>query len=65
MPQYVLGHNARLARIDQRVAAHSGLALLGAAYRGVGIPDCIESGAAAARRVSQALAQAESPVSPS
>jgi protoporphyrinogen/coproporphyrinogen III oxidase len=49
MPQYVIGHTARLERIAQRVAAHDGLLLAGASYRGVGIPDCIASGWAAAQ----------------
>jgi len=48
MPQYTLGHLDRLALIDQRLAAHQGLFLAGAAYRGVGIPDCIQSGEEAA-----------------
>jgi len=48
MPQYTLGHLDRLALIDQRLAAHPGLFLAGAAYRGVGIPDCIQSGEEAA-----------------
>lgn len=47
MPQYVIGHRARLERIEQRVRAHPGLALAGASYRGVGIPDCIADGRAA------------------
>jgi protoporphyrinogen/coproporphyrinogen III oxidase len=51
MPQYVLGHLDRLSRIETRLAEHPGLALAGAAYRGVGIPDCIASGEAAAERV--------------
>lgn len=51
MPQYVLGHGDRLARIERRVAALPGLALAGASYRGVGIPDCIESGWRAAAAV--------------
>ena len=51
MPQYVLGSLDRLAVIERRVAEHPGLALAGAAYRGVGIPDCIASGEAAAERV--------------
>ena len=55
MPQYVLGHPARLERIDARVLEHPGLALAGAAYRGVGVPDCIASGEAAAESVAQAL----------
>lgn len=55
MPQYVLGHPERLARIEERVAEHPGLALGGAAYRGVGIPDCIASGEQAAESVARAL----------
>jgi oxygen-dependent protoporphyrinogen oxidase len=37
---------------------HPGLALAGAAYRGVGIPDCIDSGERAAESVIRALAGA-------
>jgi protoporphyrinogen/coproporphyrinogen III oxidase len=58
MPQYVLGHPERLARIDGGLAEHPGLAVAGAAYRGVGIPDCIGSGEAAAESVVRALAGA-------
>jgi len=55
MPQYVLGHPDRLERIEAALAAHPGLALAGAAYRGVGIPDCIASGEVAAESVARAL----------
>jgi oxygen-dependent protoporphyrinogen oxidase len=48
IPQYVLGHRARIARIRDQVAKHPGLAVAGAAYRGIGIPDCITSGDEAA-----------------
>jgi oxygen-dependent protoporphyrinogen oxidase len=58
MPQYVLGHPERLERIDALVAEHPGLALAGAAYRGVGIPDCIDSGEQAAESVVHSLAGA-------
>jgi len=51
MPQYDLGHLARLAAIDAAVARHPGLVLAGNAYRGVGVPDCVRSGEAAAERV--------------
>jgi oxygen-dependent protoporphyrinogen oxidase len=51
MPQYVVGHLARVAAIETRVARLPGLALAGAAYRGVGIPDCIHSGETAADTV--------------
>ena len=55
MPQYVLGHPELLARIDDSLATHPGLAVAGAAYRGVGIPDCIQSGELAAQTVAQAV----------
>ncbi|MGQ0604082.1 MAG: protoporphyrinogen oxidase [Anaerolineales bacterium] len=48
MPQYTLGHLDRLAAIEQRLAIHPGLFAAGNAYRGIGIPDCIASGEAAA-----------------
>ncbi len=51
MPQYTLGHLDRLAAIEGRLATHRGLALAGNAYRGVGLPDCIRSGEAAAEAV--------------
>jgi oxygen-dependent protoporphyrinogen oxidase len=55
MPQYVLGHLGRLERIEAALAPHPGLAVAGAAYRGVGIPDCIASGEAAAESVARVL----------
>jgi protoporphyrinogen/coproporphyrinogen III oxidase len=58
MPQYVLGHPERLERIEKALARHPGLALAGAAYRGVGIPDCIHSGEEAARSLARSLAGA-------
>ncbi|HYI14997.1 MAG TPA: protoporphyrinogen oxidase [Thermomicrobiales bacterium] len=41
MPQYNLGHQEILATLTEHLASHPGIALTGAAYRGVGIPDCI------------------------
>ncbi len=49
MPQYLIGHTTLLAEIDARLAQHPGLYLAGAAYRGVGIPDCIREGEIAAQ----------------
>jgi oxygen-dependent protoporphyrinogen oxidase len=49
MPQYTLGHMERLCQIDARLADQPGLLLAGAAYRGVGIPDCIREGEDAAQ----------------
>ena len=48
MPQYTVGHAERVAQIRRLVAAHRGLAIAGAAYEGVGIPQVIASGHAAA-----------------
>jgi oxygen-dependent protoporphyrinogen oxidase len=50
MPQYEVGHLEKVARIEERVTCHPGLALAGAAYEGVGIPQTIASGQAAAAR---------------
>lgn len=58
MPQYHVGHLARVERIEAAVAAHPTLALAGNAYRGTGIPDCIASGEAAAERLFAAVAAA-------
>jgi oxygen-dependent protoporphyrinogen oxidase len=58
MPQYVLGHPDRLARITAALEARPGLALAGAAYGGVGVPDCIASGEAAAESVARSEATA-------
>jgi len=49
MPQYHIGHADRAARIA--ADRHAGLAFAGAAYTGVGIPQVIASGRAAAARV--------------
>lgn len=51
MPQYHLGHVERVAAIKTRLEAIPGLAIAGAAYEGVGIPQVIASGQAAAARV--------------
>lgn len=48
MPQYNLGHMERLAVIEERLPHNAGIFLAGAAYRGVGIPDCIREGENAA-----------------
>ena len=49
LPQYLVGHGERMQRLQDRVDAMPGLMLLGNAYRGVGLPDLIRDGRAAAR----------------
>lgn len=55
LPQYGVGHTALVTRIEEAVAAQPGLAVAGAALHGVGIPACIGTGEAAARRVAAHL----------
>ena len=51
MPQYHVGHLARVETIELALARHPGLALAGGAYHGVGIADCVRSGEEAAREL--------------
>lgn len=55
LPQYAVGHLERVATVRRDVARHSGLAVCGAAYDGVGIPACIASADLAVRAVLPAL----------
>ena len=50
MPQYRVGHLLTVEAIKTQLDALPGLGLAGAAYRGVGIADCVRSGEAAAER---------------
>ncbi|MEV3906781.1 protoporphyrinogen oxidase [Streptomyces canus] len=51
LPQYPVGHHARVARIREHVAKLPGLAVCGAQYDGVGIPACIASAYAAVDQI--------------
>jgi len=51
MPQYTLGHLDRLEAIQRSLDRYPSLVLAGAAYRGIGIPDCIKDGSDAAASV--------------
>jgi oxygen-dependent protoporphyrinogen oxidase len=51
MPQYPAGHLERLDAIDAGLREAPGLALAGAGYRGIGIPDCVRQGTEAATRL--------------
>ncbi|RJQ43803.1 MAG: protoporphyrinogen oxidase [Nitrospiraceae bacterium] len=44
IPQYLLGHSAKLKILDERLKAYPGLYLAGNAYRGIGMNDCVENG---------------------
>jgi oxygen-dependent protoporphyrinogen oxidase len=51
MAQYAVGHQERIKRIAERVAALPGLRLVGNAYDGIGISDCIRLGRLAAKEL--------------
>src|SRR5579875_244273 len=49
LPQYAVGHLARMQALEARLAHLPGLLLMGNAYHGVGLPDLIRQARAAAR----------------
>jgi oxygen-dependent protoporphyrinogen oxidase len=65
MAQYGVGHLERLQRIERLRNQIPGLFLAGNGYRGIGVPDCVRSGADAANHalISLGLAEAEAPAS--
>ncbi len=51
IPQYELGHLARIDRLDQALEQHPGLSLIGNWRGGIAVGDCLENGQALARRI--------------
>lgn len=51
MPQYHVGHESRVKKIESALASFPTLALAGSAYHGVGISDCVRTGEEAAQKV--------------
>ncbi|MFG3658406.1 protoporphyrinogen oxidase [Streptomyces sp. NPDC047706] len=51
LPQYPVGHHARVARVREHVGKLPGLAVCGAVYDGVGIPACVASAYAAVDQI--------------
>jgi oxygen-dependent protoporphyrinogen oxidase len=51
MAQYSVGHLERLQRIEALGQKLPGLALAGNGYSGIGVPDCVRSGAEAASKI--------------
>ncbi len=49
MAQYTVGHESRMRLVNDICSTLPGLHLAGNAYSGIGIPDCIRTGRAAAR----------------
>ncbi|TAN45708.1 MAG: protoporphyrinogen oxidase [Nitrospirae bacterium] len=51
IPQYVIGHHERLARLDAAAEKHKGFYLTGNAYRGVAVNDCIANSIELAEKI--------------
>jgi oxygen-dependent protoporphyrinogen oxidase len=51
MAQYPVGHTKTVAAIQEQLREWPGLHLAGNGYQGIGIPDCIEMGRAAAKQI--------------
>lgn len=60
MAQYGVGHLDRLQRIESFRRKLPGLALAGNGYRGIGVPDCVRSGATAAQEALKSFGVLES-----
>jgi oxygen-dependent protoporphyrinogen oxidase len=63
-PQPHVGHGKRLERIAARLQGLPGLYVAGAAYEGVGIPDCVRQARAAASAALRRLSENQSDAQP-
>lgn len=51
MPQYTVGHEERVAAIEEMVSGHHGLYVTGSAYHGIGISDSVRNGEVIAKKI--------------
>ena len=51
MPQYVVGHEARISRLMDSLKPHNGLYLTGNYIDGVGVPDAVRNAKAVAKQI--------------
>ncbi|MGH3832036.1 MAG: protoporphyrinogen oxidase [Pseudonocardiaceae bacterium] len=64
LPQYAPGHLDAVAALERDVARSAGLAVAGATLHGVGLPACIATADAAARRIAEYLTGLGAPALP-
>lgn len=57
MAQYTVGHLARLQQLEVRMRQWPSIHLVGNAYRGIGIPDCVRLAKETAERIAAQLAR--------
>lgn len=55
LPQYEIGHLDRMRQLNEVLAGHPGLHLLGNSYYGVGVPDVIRDARTTARTLAEGL----------
>ncbi len=55
MPQYVIGHQQRIAKVQMALEKYPGLFVIGAGMYGIGIPDCIREGQQVGEKIAQQL----------
>ncbi len=55
MPQYVIGHEENLRRIEEKLKRIPGLFIAGSSYRGIGISDCIKNATEVAEKVKEII----------
>ncbi|HEX9550996.1 MAG TPA: protoporphyrinogen oxidase [Candidatus Limnocylindrales bacterium] len=63
MPHYTVGHLERIAAAEAALAPYPAIRIAGGAYRGVGLPDCIAQGRAAATSIAALLGGSAEPTS--
>jgi oxygen-dependent protoporphyrinogen oxidase len=61
MPRYTVGHPGRVLAIEAALATWPAVVTTGASYRGVGLPDCVSQGLAAAAAVRERLGADDAP----
>lgn len=64
MPRYTVGHLERVARAEAELSSVPAVLLAGAAYHGVGLPDCITQGRDAAARIVSRIGGTEATAAP-
>jgi len=57
LPQYATGHLERVAEMEKSLSGLPGLHIIGNSFYGIGVPDCIRSGAKAAATITSAALQ--------
>ena len=51
MPQYTIGHEERVSKIEELTGRHAGLYFTGSAFKGIGISDTVREGEVTAKKV--------------